>query len=171
MKKSPSTERPIHFRRSTVTAILFGALIAAIPIIISELIGGWTKKYTSRANFSAPVEIRGKVAIVTGANTGIGLVTARRLAEAGAHVIVAARSISKGEAAVSTIRSGLADGVGSAEFLQLDLASLASVRDFAASFKKKNLPLHVLVNNAGVMKSPGAAFIGKSLAYGFEVTE
>jgi len=171
MNKSSSPEQSIHFRRFTVAVILFGVLSAAIPILISELIGGWTKKYTSRVNYSAHVDMSGKVAIVTGANTGIGLVTARRLAEAGAHVIVAARSITKGEAAVSTIRSGLMKGVGSAEFLQLDLASLVSVRKFAAAFMKKKLPVHVLVNNAGVMKSPGALFIGKNLTYGFDVTE
>jgi len=97
---------------------------------------------------------------------GIGLVTVRRLAKSGTHVIVATRSISKGEAVVFAIQSVWRWALDPSSFLRLDLAPLASIRSFVASFKTKNLLLHVLVNNAGVMKSLEAMFVGRNLTYG-----
>ena len=105
----------------------------------------------------------GKIAIVTGSNTGIGKETARELARKGAHVIVAARSKEKGERAVADI---VADTESkSVEFLQLDLANLASVREFAKTFKAKHEKLHLLINNAGVMGHPMVA-LAQRLLYG-----
>lgn len=94
----------------------------------------------------------GRVAIVTGGNSGLGLVTARELAGAGARVVVAARNTQKGEQAVQAITAAVpeADVVLSA----LDLADLASVRGFAERFRAEHDGLDLLVNNAGVMASP-----------------
>ncbi|MFD7168575.1 oxidoreductase [Streptomyces violascens] len=101
----------------------------------------------------------GRTAVVTGANSGIGLVTARELARRGARVVLACRSEARGRAAEDRIRSEVPGA--RAEFRPLDLADLASVREFAAKFPYEQLDL--LVNNAGVMALP----YGKT-ADGFE---
>src|SRR3954466_8240089 len=89
----------------------------------------------------------GKLAIVTGANSGLGLVTALELARHGAEVVVASRNAEKGEAAAKQIAA--AAGGPKPRVLPLDLASLDSVRGFAQEFSDRRLDL--LVNNAGVM--------------------
>jgi NAD(P)-dependent dehydrogenase (short-subunit alcohol dehydrogenase family) len=86
----------------------------------------------------------GRTFIVTGANSGIGLPTARALAEAGGHVVLAVRDVARGEAAADSIS-------GDCEIRQLDLADLASVRAFADRWQGE---LSVLINNAGVMRTP-----------------
>jgi NAD(P)-dependent dehydrogenase (short-subunit alcohol dehydrogenase family) len=86
----------------------------------------------------------GRTFVVTGANSGIGLVAARELARAGARVVLAVRSVAKGEEAAKTIS-------GDTEVRALDLADLASVRAFADAWDGG---LDVLVNNAGVMAVP-----------------
>ncbi|GAA2452227.1 oxidoreductase [Streptomyces mauvecolor] len=101
----------------------------------------------------------GRTAVVTGANSGIGLVTARELARRGARVVLACRSEARGRAAEDRIRSEVPGA--QAEFRTLDLADLASVREFAAKLPYDRLDL--LVNNAGVMALP----YGKT-ADGFE---
>ncbi len=94
----------------------------------------------------------GKFAIVTGANSGIGYDTALELARAGAEVIIATRNAARGEAAVARIKMALPHAL--VRFEALDLASLASVRDFAARIKASHGKLDILVNNAGVMALP-----------------
>jgi NAD(P)-dependent dehydrogenase (short-subunit alcohol dehydrogenase family) len=89
-------------------------------------------------------DLRGRTAVVTGANSGIGLVTARELARAGAHVVLAARDVGRGERAASSFE-------GSYEVRQLDLADLSSVRRFGDEWDGE---LDVLINNAGVMAVP-----------------
>ena len=89
-------------------------------------------------------DLTGRTAIVTGANSGIGFVEARTLAEHGAHVILAVRNVEAGRAAASRID-------GSTVVEALDLASQESVRDFAARIEG---PVDLLVNNAGVMRPP-----------------
>ena len=91
----------------------------------------------------------GKTAVVTGANSGLGLETARELARKGARVIMGVRSVEKGQAAAEEIRRDVADA--DVEVARLDLADLASVREFAAAHAG---PLDVLVNNAGIMMTP-----------------
>uniref|UniRef100_UPI0021093CB4 oxidoreductase n=1 Tax=Streptomyces sp. ODS05-4 TaxID=2944939 RepID=UPI0021093CB4 len=86
----------------------------------------------------------GRVAVVTGASGGVGLQTARVLAERGAHVVLACRSVERGRAAAARIG-------GSTEVVRLDLASLASVREAAGRVRERHGRLDVLVNNAGVM--------------------
>ncbi|MEA2407319.1 MAG: hypothetical protein QOE69_1438 [Thermoleophilaceae bacterium] len=88
----------------------------------------------------------GRTAIVTGANSGLGLVTARELAKRGAHVVLGCRNMEKGRAACAQVEGG--------ELIELDLASLASVRSFAESFKNTHDGLDLLINNAGVMAPP-----------------
>merc|ERR1712023_503164 len=56
-------------------------------------------------------------------------------------------------------------------FMKLDLASLPSIKSFAEAFEKMNLPLHMLVQNAGVMKSPGLEAVGQNFTYGYDTTE
>ena len=96
----------------------------------------------------------GRVAVVTGANSGIGFHAALELARAGARVVVGARSRERGEQAVARM-------TGDVELRLLDLADLASVREFAASLDG---PLDLLVNNAGVMAIPR-----RTTADGFEM--
>jgi NAD(P)-dependent dehydrogenase (short-subunit alcohol dehydrogenase family) len=109
--------------------------------------------------------LAGKVAIVTGANTGIGQVTATQLALQGAHVFLACRSREKTQAVLDDIalRSG---GRARAEFLALDLEDFASVRQCAAAFIARQLPLHILVNNAGLAGKKGFTTSGFELAFG-----
>jgi len=95
-------------------------------------------------------DLSGRVYIVTGANSGSGFATTKQLAEQGAHVVGACRRVDAGEEAFSD----LGDFRGSVEIMELDLASLTSVRRFAEAFLAKYDRLDGLVNNAGVMYSP-----------------
>jgi retinol dehydrogenase 12 len=106
----------------------------------------------------------GRTVVVTGANTGIGLATAKALAGEGWRVYVAARSADKGAAAVASIKAS--SGSGSVWFLALDLADLESVRSCADSFLARQEPLHVLVNNAGVAGVRGRTRQGFELMFG-----
>lgn len=96
--------------------------------------------------------LAGKVAVVTGANSGLGLETARALAGAGAHVVLAARNHEKAAAAEADIRS--THPSASLEIVRMDLASLASVREAAQVILGKHDRIDILVNNAGVMATP-----------------
>jgi NAD(P)-dependent dehydrogenase (short-subunit alcohol dehydrogenase family) len=94
----------------------------------------------------------GRTAIVTGANSGLGLVTARELARAGAHVVLACRNVEKGAAALAAIGAEVPGA--KLELESLDLSSLDSVRSFAATYRQGHDGLDLLINNAGVMASP-----------------
>ena len=95
----------------------------------------------------------GNAALVTGGNSGIGLVCARELARAGWHVLIARRNRAASEAAVRDIaRSG---AKGEVEALDLDLASMASVRGVVGEVIARGLPLHALVCNAGLQFNSG----------------
>jgi NAD(P)-dependent dehydrogenase (short-subunit alcohol dehydrogenase family) len=94
----------------------------------------------------------GRTVVVTGANGGLGLETSRALAAAGAHVVMAARNQAKAAEAVEDIRSG--DPDASLEVVELDLGSLASVREAADRIAQSHDTIDVLVNNAGVMGIP-----------------
>jgi NAD(P)-dependent dehydrogenase (short-subunit alcohol dehydrogenase family) len=95
-------------------------------------------------------DLTGRTAVVTGANSGLGYVTARELARKGARVVLACRSEARGRAAVDRV---LAEVPGAeARFGRLDLGDLASVRDFAGGLSYDRLDL--LVDNAGVMAPP-----------------
>ncbi|MFE1827017.1 oxidoreductase [Streptomyces yangpuensis] len=94
----------------------------------------------------------GRTAVVTGANSGIGYVTARELARRGASVVLACRSAARGRAAVVRLRAEVPGA--QAQFMPLDLADLSSVREFAAAYAQRHASLDLLVNNAGVMALP-----------------
>lgn len=96
--------------------------------------------------------LKGKTAIVTGANSGIGLETARALAAKGANVILACRNSEKASAAQREIENGA--GGAKVEAIALNLADLSSIRAFASTFSSKYDRLDILVNNAGVMTPP-----------------
>lgn len=98
------------------------------------------------------VSLKGKIAIVTGANTGIGYETAFALAKKQAHVIMACRNLQKAQVAKTNIITKFPKA--SIELIQLDLNSLQSVRDFAAEFSKHHQQLDLLINNAGLMIPP-----------------
>ncbi|XP_077974018.1 WW domain-containing oxidoreductase-like [Styela clava] len=97
-------------------------------------------------------DLSGKVAIITGANSGIGYETARSLAHHGAQVILACRNIEKGNAAARDIRKNREDT--KVRVMEIDLCSLQSVKRFALEFKTTGLPLHYLILNAGVFALP-----------------
>ena len=94
----------------------------------------------------------GRTAVVTGANSGLGLVVARELARKGALVVLACRNMEKGRSALTEV-VGAATGPAP-ELEKLDLADLFSVRSFVDSFTKTHDGLDLLINNAGVMASP-----------------
>lgn len=106
-----------------------------------------------------------KTMMVTGANTGIGYETALSLYEAGAHVILACRSIENAQQAIARIQQH--KGSGSLEAGVLDLSSLASVDVFANTILQKYQQLHVVINNAGVMIPPASKTVeGFELQFG-----
>ncbi len=94
------------------------------------------------------------IAIVTGANSGIGYETTKALAAKSATVVMACRNLEKANAAASNIRQSVANA--SLEIIKLDLADLASVHSFAEEFNDKYNKLNLLINNAGVMVPPFA---------------
>ena len=94
----------------------------------------------------------GRTAVVTGANGGLGLETARALAVKGAHVVMAVRNQKKAQAAVDEIRAGAPDA--SLELVALDLAAQASVRAAAGQITAGHKNIDLLINNAGVMGIP-----------------
>lgn len=102
--------------------------------------------------------------IVTGANTGIGRITAIELARRGAHVILACRSKDKTLPVLEQIKRET--GNPGVEFVALDLADLGSVRACAGALSARNLPLHGLINNAGIAGHRGQTRDGFELAFG-----
>ncbi|MFD6197135.1 oxidoreductase [Mycobacteriaceae bacterium NPDC060252] len=102
-------------------------------------------KSTTRWTATELPSFEGRTVIITGANSGLGLETARELARVGAHVVMAVRNTEKGKAAQATI-------TGSTEVRQVDVANLASVRAFADTVEAAD----ILVNNAGIMMVPQA---------------
>ncbi|WP_433220902.1 SDR family oxidoreductase [Dactylosporangium sp. CS-047395] len=103
-------------------------------------------------------DLSGKLAVVTGANDGVGLGIATRLARAGAEVIMPVRNIGKGEAAIAAMP-------GAVSLRRLDLSSLESVAALGAELLAENRPIHLLINNAGVMTPPSR----QTTADGFEL--
>ncbi len=98
------------------------------------------------------INLAGKTAIVTGAASGIGVEAARALAKAGANLWLPVRSMAKGEAVAADIRADT--GNDNMRVAEMDLIDPASVRAFAKSFLDTGAPLHILINNAGIMACP-----------------
>lgn len=106
----------------------------------------------------------GRVILITGANTGIGRVTARELAQRGARLFLACRSAERTQAVLDDIRAVAPQA--QAEWLPLDLGDFDSVRRCADLFLERDLPLHVLINNAGVAGPQGLSASGFEFAFG-----
>ena len=98
------------------------------------------------------IDLTGKLALVTGASSGLGAETARALASKGAQVVITARNMEKAEKVVSDIKAST--GNNDVEIEELELGSLVSIREFAERFLSKHDTLNILVNNAGVMACP-----------------
>ncbi|XP_054915863.1 dehydrogenase/reductase SDR family member 13-like [Poeciliopsis prolifica] len=120
--------------------VLLVCFLIAAYIFHETVVKG--KSCTSKA------KLHGKTVIVTGSNTGIGKTTAIELAKRGARVILACRSKQRGEAALQDVKRE--SGSNQVVFMQLDLASLKSVRSFAENFLKTEPRLDILINNAGL---------------------
>jgi NAD(P)-dependent dehydrogenase (short-subunit alcohol dehydrogenase family) len=108
-------------------------------------------------------DLSGKIIVITGANNGIGYESAREFSRKGAEVIVASRDANKAAQAIESIQKEIPDA--KLKFIELNLASLASIRDFAETFKSSYDQLDILLNNAGIMMVP----YGKTID-GFENT-
>jgi dehydrogenase/reductase SDR family protein 13 len=109
-------------------------------------------------------DLANKTFIVTGASSGIGKITARELARGGAHVLLACRSEPKTLAAIEDIRREVKDA--RLEYIHLDLADLASVRACAEAILARNVPIHGLINNAGLAGQRGLTTDGFELTWG-----
>jgi NAD(P)-dependent dehydrogenase (short-subunit alcohol dehydrogenase family) len=99
------------------------------------------------------VDLRGKRILVTGTSAGLGVETARALAARGAHIVGAARDLAKAQLATESVRAQAVNG-GGLELVQLDLASLASVRSCAQALLAAGKAFDVIIANAGVMACP-----------------
>lgn len=97
-------------------------------------------------------DLSGRLAVVTGANSGLGFGLARLLAGAGADVIMAIRNRTKGDAAISEIRATVPDA--KLTIKHLDLSSLKSVAGLGEELSADGRPVDILINNAGVMTPP-----------------
>jgi NAD(P)-dependent dehydrogenase (short-subunit alcohol dehydrogenase family) len=111
----------------------------------NKLDSGFDSKSTT-ADVIKGIDLKGKIAIVTGGNTGIGLETTKTLAAAGATVIVAARDIEKAERNL--------EGVANVEIEVMDAMDSSTIDAFAIKFLNSNRPLHLLIHNAGIMWVP-----------------
>lgn len=131
--------------------LIGGAAATVAGFTMYKLIGDNGEKEAAWTTNDIP-DLTGKVFIVTGANSGIGYEAAKEFARKGAQVILACRNREKANAALSQIMAEIPNA--SAEIMILDLASLESVRRFAAEFKANYDRLDVLVNNAGIMMVP-----------------
>src|SRR3954470_4052997 len=107
---------------------------------------------TTAAEAVAGIDLTGKLAIVTGGYSGLGLETVKALANAGAHVVVPARRREHAE----EVLAGIDPSPGGVEVDELDLSNLDSVRAFAERFLDSGRNVDILINNAAVMASPEA---------------
>ncbi len=97
-------------------------------------------------------DLGGKVAVVTGANSGLGFETSRELARKGATVVLGVRNVAMGQAALDAIKAEIP--AADLEVRRLDLGSLASVREFAERVTREHPAIDILLNNAGIMAAP-----------------
>ena len=116
------------------------------------------------AKFKLAQDLQGKVALITGANTGIGRVTARELAKRGAHIVITARNQERAQPVLDEIRTESPHA--KVDFIPLELSNFASIRACANSFIALNLPLHILVNNAGLAGAKGLTHEGFEMTFG-----
>src|SRR5215475_8765618 len=127
--------------------------------------GTWPKRRPGRWTAEAIPKAGGRAAVITGANSGIGLETSSVLAARGATVVLGCRDVRRGNQAADQIRSRTGAEPPRVSVVQLDLASLESVRRAAAEISSSFAGLDLLINNAAVMRPPG-----QRSAEGFELT-
>jgi len=113
---------------------------------LQQPIGSGFNAKSTAADVIKGINLKGKIAIVTGGNTGIGLETTKTLANAGATVIVPARDVEKAKRNL--------EGIPLVEIEPMDLMDPASIDAFAQKFLESGRPLHLLINNAGIMWVP-----------------
>lgn len=113
---------------------------------LQQPVGSGFNATSTASEVSKNIDLTGKIAIVTGGNTGIGLETTKTLAAAGATVVVPARDIDKAKRNLA--------GVANVELETMDLMDQASIDAFAEKFRASGRPLHLLINNAGIMWVP-----------------
>ena len=126
--------------------------LVVLGVLLVVLVIGWRWYFVIGVPCRSKQRMDGKTVIITGGNTGIGKETAVDLAERGARVILACRDETRAEAAVADIKKR--SGSELVLFRKLDLASLASVRQFSERILREEPQIHVLINNAGVMFPP-----------------
>lgn len=127
-------------------------IIIVICFIVVFILLYLLKLYLRRAKFNKSTKITDKIVLITGANTGIGKETAIDLAKRGGKIYLACRDAKRGEDAVIDIKSE--SGNDNIFFMQLDLGSLESIREFSQRFHQLEYQLNILINNAGVMACP-----------------
>ena len=147
MSDNKATETNTTATSSTSSAALAATAAAAAGTLQLPPRYRWTA-----AKAVEGVDLHNKVAIVTGASSGIGVETTRALASAGAHVIMAVRDVKKAQAVIDDIKATTKSEL--VEAMELELSSLKSVNAFVEKFKQRQLPLHILINNAGIMATP-----------------
>jgi len=155
---------PVELENNTFIRYTYGFAILSIAYyFIRRVAQGGTCTYRR--------DLEGRVAIVTGGNTGIGYETAKALAEMGATVVLACRDVAKGKAAAKAISADLPlSNESNVKCLYLDLSKYESVDDFADAIIKIGLRVDILVNNAGVMMTPKYGTIeGTDIEYQFGV--
>jgi NAD(P)-dependent dehydrogenase (short-subunit alcohol dehydrogenase family) len=111
-------------------------------------------EFTTTDEVLSGVDLTGKRILITGVSAGLGVETARALAAHGADVVGAARDLAKAEGATARVREAAREGGGSLELVELDLASLTSVRACADALNAAGRPFDVVIANAGVMATP-----------------
>jgi len=142
MQSTVCTSRPVQLRRAAALGLCILFAGVALP-------SNATTQQPSTTFAKAPPlpDMTGRVVLVTGSTDGLGRDVARRLAAAGAHVLVTGRSVARGDSLVDEIGKS---GKGSAKFYRADLASLDEVRRLADEVMRDNKRLDILINNAGV---------------------
>ena len=128
--------------------IFAGVAAVALGFCFVRLVRKWAAGGVCKSR----ARLDGKTVIITGGNSGIGLETAVDLAKRNARVILACRSVEKGENAAVDVRKR--SGNDNVVFVQLDLASLDSIREFAEKILEEEPQIDILINNAGVMMIP-----------------
>ncbi|NIF48621.1 SDR family NAD(P)-dependent oxidoreductase [Enterobacter sp. Ap-1006] len=113
-------------------------------------IGSGFTAYSTSLDVIRGIDLTGKLAIVTGGYAGLGLETARTLASAGARVIVPARDVDRARQAIAEVGGGI-------DVRPMDLTDPTSIDAFARDIVQSGLPLHILINNAGIMATPELA--------------
>jgi len=151
VKTSKSIDSLLSFGAAGGLVLLALNTSSLLASFLGSVLGWtWLMGWCKGSKFSSTTRLDGKIAVVTGANTGIGKETAKGLAARGAKVILACRNLKKAEAARNDILAALGLPASQISVMELDLASFASVRQFCKELAAKTPKLDILVNNAGM---------------------